>query len=178
MDVNEEGREMDISIQERTLPGVGRRYDLALDHCRQLSVIVSYSGQRRLSIGHEAADEPTATAVLSHTQAIAVAALLSGVHLTVRPAPEAPAAPEDLGEDDVVTVTTVTLSDTSPVIGRKVSEIELPAGSHAAVIAVIRDHTPELVEDLTRVPCTPGDRLVVVARTSWSDHVTAMLAGA
>ncbi|HSK92360.1 MAG TPA: TrkA C-terminal domain-containing protein [Euzebyales bacterium] len=165
---------MDISIREHTLPGIGRRYDVTLGDGRRLSVIIGRTGFRELSITDGTADEPSAVVALSQAQALAVAALLSGARFSLAPASVA-AAPE--AEEDVVTVNTVTLTDTSPAIGHSVSEIELPAGSDAAVLAVIRDQTPELVEDPARVPCEPGDRLVVAARAGWLRRVTAVLAG-
>lgn len=169
---------IDITIREQTLPGIGRRYDVMVGGQRRLSVVVSLTGLRELSISDADADEPTAVVSLSQAQAFAVAALLSGARFSLEPDPY-PAAPEQPATDeDAVTVSTVTLTDSSPAIGHSVSDINLPAGSNATVLAIIRDETPELVEDPERVPCRPGDRLVVAARASWSDHVTAMLAGA
>ena len=169
---------MDVTIREQTLPGIGRRYDVKVGHRRRLSVIVSRTGLRELSISDDDADDPTAVVSLSQAQALAVAALLSGARFSLEPDAH-PAAPKWVTMDqDVVTVSTVTLTDSSPAIGHSLSEIELPPGSNAAVLAIIRDETPELVEDPARVPCWPGDRLVVAARTTWSDRVTAMLAGA
>lgn len=169
---------MDISIQEQALPGIGRRYDVAVDGQRRLSVIVGRTGLRELSISDDDADEPSAVVSLSQAQALAVAALLSGARFSLHSQPEPYAAqPEQPTDADVVAVHTVTLTNTSPVIGHSVAEIELPAGSNAAVLAVIRDQTPELIEDPAREPCRPGDRLVIAARTGWFHRVTAMLTG-
>lgn len=76
---------MDITIREQTLPGIRRRYDVKVGHRRRLSVVVSRTGIRELSISDEAADEPTAVVSLSQAQALAVAALLSGARFSLEP---------------------------------------------------------------------------------------------
>ena len=169
---------MDITIHEQTLPGIGLRYDVTVDLKRRLSIVVSRTGARELSISDLDAEEPTAVVSLSQAQALAVAALLSGARFSLERDPLRTVSEPGTRDEDVVTVSTVTLTDSSPAIGRRVSEIGLPTGSNAAVLAVIRDQTPELVEDPARVPVRAGDRLVVAARTSWADSVRATLTGA
>jgi len=96
---------------------------------------------------------------VGYPQALAVAALLSGARFSLHSQPEPyVAAPEQPTDADLVAVHTVTLTNTSPVIGHSVAGIELPAGSNAAVPAVIRDQTPELIEDPAREPRRPGAR--------------------
>ena len=117
---------MDVTIREQTLPGIGRRYDVKVGHRRRLSVIVSRTGLRELSISDDDADDPTAVVSLSQAQALAVAALLSGARFSLEPDAH-PTAPKWVTMDqDVVTVSTVPLTDSSPAIGHSLSEIELP----------------------------------------------------
>ena len=49
--------------------------------------------------------------------------------------------------------------------------------SEAAVLAVIRDETPELVDDETTRPSQPGDRVVIAARRQHLATVVRQLAG-
>jgi Trk K+ transport system NAD-binding subunit len=60
-----------------------------------------------------------------------------------------------------VHVETVTISAASPAVGRPVDQLERPDPDAATVLAVIRDDTPELVEEDAGRPCRPGDRLVI-----------------
>lgn len=86
--------------------------------------------------------------------------------------------PEDnrIGADEVV-IKTVTLKPSSPAVGRLVHDIPLPPGCGAAVLAVISDATPELLEDHTTRPCQPGDRIVVAARHRYLSDVARRLVG-
>jgi Trk K+ transport system NAD-binding subunit len=79
----------------------------------------------------------------------------------------------DTDSDGSVDVTTVRFGAGSPAVGRTVSEIPMPPGSEAVVLAVVRDDTPQLLEDMDERRCQPGDRLVVAARP---EHVEGLRA--
>lgn len=168
---------MSVRIQEQILPGIGHRYDVDVGGHRQLVVIVQASGERHIAITDRTADEPIATVTLTHDQAVAVAALLAGARFSIETVEGRETLEvREAGSGDVA-VDTVTLGETSPAIGRLAREVPLPAGSDAAILAVIRDETPELVEDEDRVPCRSGDRVVVAARRDRLADVVAELAG-
>jgi Trk K+ transport system NAD-binding subunit len=59
----------------------------------------------------------------------------------------------------------------SMVIGRTVADIDLGGQGRAEVLALIRDSTPELVEDPATRTCQVGDRLVIAANR---DHIAAL----
>lgn len=168
---NEEGKHMDVRIREQKLPGIGHRYEMPLDDDRLLILVVEGEGCRELGIARTDADEPTAVVTLSHDQAVAIAALLTGARFTIE------TDQHDVGRSADVSVETVTLGETSPAVGRLVRDVPLAPGSDAAVLAVIRDVTPQLLEDAATEPCRAGDRIVVAARQDRLGAVVRELAG-
>ena len=161
---------MDVRIREQALPGVGHRYELLLERGRRLIVVVQRDGGREVAIGHGDTDEPVAVVSLSLDQAVATAALLTGARFSIE-------ADGDAEDAEDVAVETVTLGERSPAIGRLVRDVPLLADSDAAILAVIRDDTPELIEDQTARPCEPGDRIVVAARRERLGAVVEHLVG-
>ena len=162
---------MDIHIREQRLPGIGHRYELDVDAGRQLTIIVQHGGRREVSLGSRLADEPDAVVSLSEEQAVALAALLSGARFSIDSTDD-----HQIDANQVV-VETVTLGPGSPAIGRPVNDIPLTGDPEAAVLAVIRDETPELVEDEPTRPPRPGDRVVIAARRQYLAAVVRQLAG-
>lgn len=162
---------MDIHISEEPVPGIGRRYELRVEPDRNLSVIVQHDGERHIVVLRAGADEPEFAVRLDLEQAVALAALLMGARITMGTAED-----DRIGADEVV-IKTVTLKASSPAVGRLVKDIPLPADCDAAVLAVISDTTPELVEDHTTRPCQPGDRIVIAARHRYLSAVAQRLVG-
>lgn len=162
---------MDVRIREQVLPGIGHRYDVDVGRDRQLVVVVQREGKRQVAIAERAADEPVAAVTLTHDQAVAVAALLTGARFSVEAVDERASITRD------VAVETVTLGEASPAVGRLARDVPLLDGSDAAILAVIRDETPELVEDEAHEPCRAGDRVVVAARRDRLADVIRELVG-
>ncbi len=149
---------MDVRVREQRLPGIGHRYDIQLDDGRQLFVVVQGDGRRAVGIVDPEADQPDMAAVLSQDQAVAAAAILTGARFSI-----------DTSEDDhipgdEVAVETITLGERSPAVGQVARDVAHSAGPDVTVLAVIRDETPDLVEDAPTEPIRPGDRIVVAAR--------------
>jgi K+/H+ antiporter YhaU regulatory subunit KhtT len=162
---------MEIHVREQRLPGIGHRYELALDLNRRLTVVVQDGGRRELGLVSGRADEPDLVVSLSQEEAVALAALLSGARFAID------SSEDDRIDSDQVVVETVTLGAGSPAVGRAMKDIRLSGDKEATVLAVIRDETPELVEDETSQACRPGDRVVIVARRHHLDEVVHALAG-
>ncbi len=162
---------MDLHVRERRLPGIGHRYEIPLGRGQVLVVVVEDTGGREIGVLDRDADAPAVTLTLSHDQAMAVAALLTGARFALD------TSDDDLVAADEVEVETVTIAEGSPAVDRPVSQIPLLPDSDAAVLAVIRDETPEVVEDEPDTPARPGDRLVVAARRDRIAEVVAHLAG-
>ncbi len=162
---------MDVRIREQVLPGIGHRYDVDVGGHRQPVVVLQREGKRQVAIAERASDEPVAAVTLTYEQAVAVAALLTGARFSIEAVEERASTAGD------VAVETVTLGETSPAVGRLVRDVPLLDGSDAAILAVIRDETPELVEDEAHEPCRAGDRVVVAARRDSLADVIRELAG-
>lgn len=162
---------MDLRIREQRLPGIGHRYELTANRGQRLVLVVQHDGGRTLSIGTPGADEPVAVLSLTGDQAVAVAALLTGARFTID------TSEDDRTSADEIAIETVVLGPGSPAIGVTVEDMALPADSDATILAVIRDESPELIEDDPVDPCHAGDRVVVSARRDRLVDVVQMLAG-
>ena len=163
---------MDIQIREQRLPGIGRRYDLALDRRRTLTVVVNdRSGGRELSVVSGDAEEPDVTVTLTQDQAVTLAALLTGARFSID------TTGDSRVDADEVVIETVTLGPASPAIGKPMEGVALTGDDEAAVLAVIRDDTPELVEQEEGRRCQPGDRVVIAVRRERLSDVVDQLVG-
>lgn len=162
---------MDIQIREQRLPGIGHRYELLVDRRRSLMVVVQDGGRRELGVVSDGAEEADVVVSLTQAQAVALAALLTGARFSI----------DTTGGDRIdageVAIETVTLRPSSPAVGRPMGEIRLVGNREAAVLAVIRDDTPELIEHEEGRPCQPGDRVVIAARRDRLRAVVEQLAG-
>jgi Trk K+ transport system NAD-binding subunit len=96
---------------------------------------------------------------------VALAALLSGARFAID------TTEDDRIDADEMVVETVVLGESSPAVGHRAGEIPFPDDPHAAVLAVISDQTPEIVEHEVDRPFRPGDRVVVAARRQ---HIVAV----
>lgn len=159
----------EVHIREQELPGIGRRFDLDVEDGLTLIMVARRDGSRDVAVSEKGADEPRGSVHLRREQAVAVGSLLLGARFS-----------DESGESDgdgALDVSTVVLGPRSPAIGRIPAEIPLPAASEAAVVAVARDDTPQLLEDDRYRPCEPGDRLVIAGRRERLDAVVEHLAG-
>lgn len=158
---------MDVRVQQQLLPGIGHRYEVLLDQ-RRLVIVVQRNGRRELAIV-QGTDEHRATVALSQDEAVAVAAILTGARFSIDTSADA-----NVGDVDVHTVT---IGPGSPALGHTAPEVPLPAGVDAEVLAVIRDETPELVEDEAVATIGLADRLVIAVRRDQAELVLHHLTG-
>lgn len=170
IDDEEARKQMDVRIQEQNLPGVGRRYEMPLADDRLLIVVVQREGARQVAFARPDEDDVSAAVTLTEDQAIAFASLLTGARFSIETAHVA-------GRSRDVSVETVTLDERSPAIGQLVADVSLTPDSDAVILAVIRDDTPQLLEDAETEPVRPGDRVVVAARRDRLEAVVRDLAG-
>lgn len=147
-----------VHVREHPMPGNAQLFDLTLADGSRLTVATNpRSSTRELSITILGHDEPAAVVTLRDAEATTLAALLSGIRLVVeRVSPDVP--------DDAVNLHTLAIGAHSPAVGRRLDQIGVPSPDDATIIAVIRDDTPDLVEQDNQRPCQPGDRLVLVGR--------------
>ena len=157
-----------VHIREEGLPGIGRRFDLDVDDGLTLVVVARRDGSRDVAVRENGADEARRSVHLDREQAVAIGSLLLGALFS------------DGGETSdkcALDVSTLLIGNHSPAVGKIPADIRLPTGTDAAVVAVARDDTPQLLEDDRHRPCEPGDRLVIVARRDRLDEVIDYLVG-
>lgn len=123
---------------------------------------------RDLSINDSNSGEAQTVLTLDRSQAAALAGLLIGATLTLDTTDEATPTGE-------VIVKTITVGAGAPVLGQTITGIDLTGHAQAVVLALIRDTTPDLVEDPATCGCRPGDRLVVAAHRDQIQAVTQLL---
>ncbi|HVL07361.1 MAG TPA: TrkA C-terminal domain-containing protein [Acidimicrobiales bacterium] len=160
---------MDVRVREQRLPGIGHRYDIELDDGRRLFVVVQGDGRRAVGIAEPGSDRPEVTVSLSQDQAVAAAAILTGARFSID------TSEDDRIPGDEVAVETIILGEASPAVGRVAREVADSAGPDVAILAVIRDETPDVIEDALTEPIRPGDRIVVAARREQVDTLVRRL---
>ena len=159
---------IETRVREHPLPGNRRLLSLTLPDGDTVTVATEPDkAALDLSITPAGQDEALTTVRMSDVEATTLAVLLSGIRLLSTTATDP--------DDDETDLRTVRLPFDSPAVGLRLHEIEVPAPTLARVIAVIRDDTPELIEEDPDRPCQPGDRLVLVGRPgSMGDLVSAL----
>ena len=159
----------EVRVRDRRIPGFGHLFEVPLPDGFMVSVISEdHSDDRELILLTPGEDEPQARVLLPGPHAETLGALLSGMRLV-------------FDRDDQprmgVQVTTVPISAGSPASGNRIADIVVPSPRDARILAVIRDDTPELVEDDEDRRCQPGDRLVLAGRPQAIEELRRFLAG-
>ncbi len=70
-----------FKVLNQPLPGVGQLFELETSAGLTVSVVSHRSGRRDLVVADGKSEQPIVTAALTRAEAIAVAALLTGVHI-------------------------------------------------------------------------------------------------
>ena len=148
---------MSINIREQALPGIGQRFEIELSPGRHLVVIATSGGGRSIGVTDGNIDE-VATLALTPEQAVMVGALLLGARFAID------TSDDQRVDGDIVIVDTVTVPTDAPSIGQRQSELLAPLRHDAAVLGIIRDPTPEIIEHDMDAPLIPGDRIALAAR--------------
>jgi K+/H+ antiporter YhaU regulatory subunit KhtT len=158
----------DVRVQVERLPVIGWRYTMPADLGRKVVVVAQDSGPTHLVLVDARREEPLTTIRLQADQAAVLAALLIRARFTLEEAQYPPqAAP---GPEEVV-VETVRIGSGSPVLGLAPDDVVGRLGSDAALLGVISDATPELVEADRDRGVQVGDKLVVAARRGRLDQL-------
>lgn len=146
-----------MSISERDLPGIGRRYELAVGKGQRLVIVVHQSGRRDVYLMQVERDEPAWTLELTDDQARRVGAILGGAFYK-------PAVVEQI--EDIVgefVVDWVTLETGAAAVGQTSAGLQLRRRTGMSVVAIVRGKRTITAPDPDEV-FEEGDRLVVVGR--------------
>jgi len=162
-----------IQLREQPLPGIGQRFEIDLAAGRRLVVVAARDGGRSIAIidpGSGDTDAARRLLQLSFDEAVMVGALLLGARFSI-------SMPDgDHDEPGTVAVETIRVPDGAPSIGRAVREVLGDIADDVAVLGVVRDHTPEIVETDNEIPLAAGDRVVVASRPDRMTMVLDLLA--
>jgi K+/H+ antiporter YhaU regulatory subunit KhtT len=146
----------EVHVREHPFPGTGRLWTVTLTNGIQLTVVAGPDTGRQLGISLPGAEEPVVNVEMTGVESTTVAALLSGIRFVVEQPDAVPV--------NAANLRTVALPAGARAVGLRLDELDVPEPDQARVIAVIRDDTPDLLEDDPERPCEPGDRLVLVGR--------------
>lgn len=147
----------EVHVREHPYPGSGRLWTVTLDTGVQLTVVADPGTTgRQLGVSLPGEEEPVVNVAMTGVESTTVAALLSGIRFVVEQADAVPV--------NAANLRTVALPAGARAVGLRLDELDVPEPDQARVIAVIRDDTPDLLEDDPERPCEPGDRLVLVGR--------------
>ena len=159
----------EVHVRDRRIPGTGHLFEIPLPDGSIVSVVLEDdSNDTELHLLAPDEDEPRARIRLPAAHAKTLGALLSGMRLTFD---------QDEQPRVGVQVSTVLIGAGSPAAGHRVRHIPVPAPDEARVLAVIRDDTPEIVEDASDRPCQPGDRLVLAGHPRGIEDLRRFLSG-
>lgn len=164
----------DVEVGETRLPGVGWRYDIQLARGMTLLVVVEDTGRRHIVLAGEADEDPWSSVPMTESQALAVASLLTGarLHLSAHGGEAQRPSIDDL---PATLVESVLVTQRSAIQGLPPSVLAERLGSHAEVLGVVCDETPQILEGDPARPLQVGDRVVVAARRAHRDEVLAAL---
>jgi TrkA domain protein len=161
---------MPVQMNETRLPGVGVKYTLPLASGGRLSVILHNDGKREIYYFKSGDDEPRAVITLDDDEARALGAVIGGAY-------ERPKLVEDLemalGE---LQIEWTPVPDTSPCIGKTLSESGFRRETGITVIAILREPEPisgAQPHDVVQ----KGDTLVTVGKAGMYPAFRRLLEG-
>ena len=70
-----------LKVRHERLPGIGDRFELDTTGGLTITVVHHRSGRRDISLAQPGAEAPLVTTALSRAESVAVAALLTGLHI-------------------------------------------------------------------------------------------------
>jgi TrkA domain protein len=149
---------MPIELRETRLPGIGVKYGFRLAGGGRISLILHNDGKREVYwFRRAAAEEPTAVITLDDDEARQLGALLGGAY-------QRPKIVEDLemalGE---LQIEWVPVPESTPWIGKTLSEAQFRAKNGITIIAILREPEPVTGAQPSDV-IQAGDTLVTVGK--------------
>jgi TrkA domain protein len=121
-----------MEIFETSLPGIGIRYEFNTSRARRVGVLVHRDGRRELLVYCKDDEDSCSEAIdLGQSESAALVELLGGTKITER-----------LGdlrhEVQGLSIEWITVSLSSPLVGRTIGDGQIRTKSGASVVAVIR----------------------------------------
>lgn len=122
-------------IKECDLPGIGKKFTLALDSGDKLVVVIQFSGEREVFKFMKGSDEPSSVTTLTDEEARQLGAILSGTYF--QPV---------LGDEQKLMMKNVTMewikiTDDSTLANKKIEELDIRKMTGASITTIIRGET-------------------------------------
>lgn len=144
-------------ILETELPGIGKRFTLQLEEGGELAVVVRKSGDKDLYFREEPGAEPIAVS-LADAEARRLAAILTGGFWQPTPIDMFRAAlAKKAGLE------TVTVVGNSPIVGRRIVELDVRRRTGCSIVAILREDGSSLPNPASDTAVAGNDILVVIA---------------
>jgi len=159
---------MPLEIRERTLPGVGVRYEVDLTSERSVAVVIHNSGRRDLYHREERDDDYRKITELSDSQARAIGLLLVGAYYQPIATGVGDVSPTDQR------VKWYQIPQDSTALGESLSSIDLPGSSGGDILAVVRDGS-RIVDPDGEFVIRIGDNVVTIGTQPQHDRMNEIL---
>lgn len=121
-----------MKVRETVLPGMGKKFSLTLKSGDELVIVIRTTGERALFLFPKGADEPCSEILLTDSEARELALILGGALYEPTPLHQAELVLRGL------VLEWLNVSETSPLKGHNISELEIRKRTGASVIAIKR----------------------------------------
>ena len=159
---------MPLEIRERTLPGVGIRYEVDLTSEKSVAVVIHNTGQRDLYQREDRDDDYEKVIELSDSQARALGLLLVGAYYQPIASSAGDTSPTDQR------VKWYQISQDSVALDEPLSSIDIPGETGGAVLAVVRDGS-RIVDPDGEFVLRAGDNVVAIGTQTQHDQMDELL---
>lgn len=159
---------MPLEIRERTLPGVGIRYEVDLTSEKSVAVVIHNTGQRDLYQREGRDDDYEKIIDLSDSQARALGLLLVGAYYQPVASSAGDVSPTDQR------VKWYQISQDSVALDNSLSSVDIPGETGGAILAVVRDGS-RIVDPDGEFVLQAGDNVVVIGTQTQHDRTDELL---
>ncbi len=160
--------EKPLNVKETTLPGVGKKYVMALRQGGNLALIVKPDGDRQMYHFREDDDRPCDVVKTDEEESQQLANLLGQPMLG---APDLDKLELALGD---IEIEWVTLPETSPMVGKTLGDVPLRSKTGASIIAIMRGEEAMPNPDINTV-FEAGDTVLVIGTSEQCDATRKLL---
>ncbi len=159
---------MPLEIHERTLPGVGVRYEVDLTSQESVAVVTHNSGRRDLYHREKREDDYEIVTELSDSQARAIGLLLVGAYYQPIATGVGDVSPTDQR------VKWYQIPQDSTALGEPLSTLDIPGETGGSVLAVVRDGS-RIVDPDGDFVLRAGDNVITIGTQPQHDRMDELL---
>lgn len=146
---------MPFDVNETTLPGVGKKYEIYLDESRSIAVLIESGGERQVLFRETPADDYEKVLELTDSQARTLGLFLVGAYYQ----PIAAEVPEETESGEHIEWYSVTTD--SQLVGQRFDEVEIEEKTGVTVLGI--EHDMEVISTVSDdFVFEAGDRLIAI----------------